>query len=93
MGRVEDITQWTLGACSCSLDFDAFPIVAMTSRFPATSLWSGVVSRIWPISELSILSPRRLPFRHPGEKEAAGGFEPPYKGFADPRLNLLATPP
>jgi hypothetical protein len=40
-----------------------------------------------------ILSPRRLPFRHPGEKEAAGGFEPPYKGFADPRLNLLATPP
>ena len=26
-------------------------------------------------------------------KEAAGGFEPPHRGFADPRLNLLATPP
>lgn len=26
-------------------------------------------------------------------KKAAGGFEPPYRGFADPCLNLLATPP
>ena len=25
--------------------------------------------------------------------EAASGFEPLYKGFADPRLNHLATPP
>ena len=45
-----------------------------------------------------ILSPPRLPFRHLGlvickSKKAAGGFEPPYGGFADPCLNLLATPP
>ena len=26
-------------------------------------------------------------------KKAAGGFEPPHGGFADPCLNLLATPP
>jgi hypothetical protein len=26
-------------------------------------------------------------------EKAAGGFEPPHSGFADPRLNLLATPP
>jgi hypothetical protein len=26
-------------------------------------------------------------------KEATGGFEPPNRGFADPRLNLLATSP
>ena len=25
--------------------------------------------------------------------EATGGFEPPNKGFADPRLNHLATSP
>jgi hypothetical protein len=25
--------------------------------------------------------------------EATGGFEPPNRGFADPRLNLLATSP
>ena len=53
-----------------------------------------------------ILSPPRLPFRHLGaesgppmlagvskNKEAASGFEPLYRGFADPCLNLLATPP
>ena len=41
-----------------------------------------------------ILSPPRLPFRHLGrDKKAAGGFEPPHGGFADPCLNLLATPP
>jgi hypothetical protein len=26
-------------------------------------------------------------------EKAAGGFEPPHRGFADPCLNLLATPP
>jgi hypothetical protein len=26
-------------------------------------------------------------------KEATGGFEPPNRGFADPRLNHLATSP
>ena len=25
--------------------------------------------------------------------EVTGGFEPPHKGFADPRLNRLATSP
>ena len=41
-----------------------------------------------------ILSPPRLPFRHlGGEMEAASGFEPLNRGFADPRLNHLATPP
>jgi hypothetical protein len=28
-----------------------------------------------------------------GNMEATGGFEPPDRGFADPRLNLLATSP
>ena len=52
-----------------------------------------------------ILSPPRLPFRHLGrattkdteivqeKTKAASGFEPLNRGFADPRLNLLATPP
>ena len=70
-----------------------------------------------------ILSPPRLPFRHPGFSswgytgsnlraiwlfargqergarialegmEATGGFEPPNRGFADLRLNHLATSP
>lgn len=40
-----------------------------------------------------ILSPPRLPFRHLGTVKAASGFEPLNRGFADPCLNLLATPP
>jgi hypothetical protein len=28
-----------------------------------------------------------------GKLEATGGFEPPNRGFADPRLNHLATSP
>ena len=56
--------------------------------------------------EKRILSPPRLPFRHLGTavgrtrliqgetgSKAASGFEPLNRGFADPRLNLLATPP
>ena len=44
-----------------------------------------------------ILSPLRLPFHHPGKPdcilEAASGFEPLNRDFADLRLNHLATPP
>ena len=43
-----------------------------------------------------ILSPPRLPFRHLGMwevLEAASVFEPLHRGFSDPRLNHLATPP
>ena len=39
---------------------------------------------------------QRIPLYHTGLagiKKAAGGFEPPHGGFADPCLNLLATPP
>ena len=44
--------------------------------------------------EKRILSPPRLPFRHLGKLiKAASGFEPLNRGFADPRLNHLATPP
>ena len=45
---------------------------------------------------LRILSPPRLPVPPPRLlkiKEATAGFEPANRGFADPRLNLLATSP
>ena len=41
-----------------------------------------------------ILSQPRPPFSYTGIfLEAASGFEPLHRGFADPRLNHLATPP
>ena len=31
--------------------------------------------------------------KHQAQRKATGGFEPPHRGFADPRLNHLATSP
>src|SRR5688500_895803 len=52
------------------------------------------------LADQRILSPLRLPVppprphhRRPRHREAASGFEPLNRGFADLRLNHLATPP
>lgn len=48
----------------------------------------------WPLGEGDGLAVRGIPCTDLGEgKEAASGFEPLHRGFADLSLNHLGTPP
>jgi hypothetical protein len=53
-------------------NFDAFSIVTLTSKFLATSLWSGVVSRIWSISVLILFSPLLYHLSYLGIRDIVG---------------------
>jgi len=61
------------------LGFDAFPLVTLTSKFSATSLWSGVVSRIWSISELILFSPLLYHLSYLGIRDIVGFPYPSVK--------------